>query len=153
MNIELMTEVRDFLASMRSEFDMKSWFDVLPQKEYRIVNPAKIVSCGTSACLAGTTIFLERPDLILGPDCTCVLEQDHTTTTSVRLLAAKLLDLDEDMADSLFHMTRWPLWAKVIANRDSERAAAIALLDRMINTGSVNCLFDCPLEDGAEDNE
>ena len=142
MNIELMTEVRDFLASMRSEFDMKSWFDVLPQKEYRIVNPAKIVSCGTPACIGGTAMALANPDCDYDLWTTMVYNEHGNELCYMSDFLLDLFGLSQSEGDHLFNVMFWPDWATSMMLQSDERAAAVALLTRLIDTGSTECLFN-----------
>ncbi|MCG7629014.1 hypothetical protein MHM88_14480 [Epibacterium sp. MM17-32] len=134
MNIQLLTEIRDWLAAGAPEdqahgfeFDMWRWLEVettdTPQGW-----------CGTACCIAGAAlVFGDLPNITatvegFAPGQPLVPFDYHTSD-----LAAELLDIDGLTAEKLFEP--WHYFEDVPRNPTPSHAAEV--LTRLIETGEV----------------
>ena len=142
MNIDLMIKVRDCLVANQFEFKMKNWFTVPCESEVRLISPAEEVSCGTAACIGGTAMALMHPSCTYDLWSTSVFDGNGNNLGYMMVFSADMFDLNEEEANNLFNVRQWPHWVNKTHLRDGERAAAVALLTRLIEDGTTDCLFD-----------
>lgn len=123
MNVERITQLRDFLQALPDEkFNMSSLFKPADVETYRELAPTTatefVHQCGTAACIAGWAITLFDP-----------FAQLPAANSG---LAEELLDLTSDEGFELFVPEGYHN-----ADRFS-RTAAIATLTNLLATGEVN---------------
>lgn len=135
MNVENIKRVRDHIAALPPErFDMQAYFgeragDVLHWivVERGVTNRlAAEGSCNSCACIAGHAL--------------AVLAPDDAVPGDPAGAAAKLLGLSRAVAGRLFEPNNHDAWfqRQPLFLEDVSRAAAVAALDHLAETGRVN---------------
>ena len=99
--------------------------------------------CGTTACIAGTTAIEFFPNSILIDFFKIkhtIDDDDNDDAIYFDDVAAEILELS-GLERTLFFVNKWPEWAQDLATRDGDRAAAIALIEAILEEKSTDVLW------------
>lgn len=92
INIEKGTKLLETIKKYREQFDYNLYFDY---SKYDIVTAEELCDCGTSACLAGWTIYLFKKDF--------VVDNAKMYMYTVASTAAEILELSPEESFFLFN--------------------------------------------------